>query len=74
MSQIDNYNDLTPRRFQCGHELIWDNSECAQDVDPTITDENSVYNFYHCPHCGAFFSMLDCNEEEKGNYDYWKER
>lgn len=73
VSDIPEY-DTTPRCFQCGHVLCWDNSECAQDIDPSIEDEDRTYNFYHCPHCGAAYDMLDCEEEERANYDFYKDR
>lgn len=57
----------------CGHELFWSSSSCSSEVSADIPeDDTSTTDYYDCPYCGASYEIMECPDEEKENYDYWK--
>ena len=63
-----------PTCFYCGHELCWDSDFNASDIYAGYEDdETAAASFYHCPHCGRTYEVVEPIREEKElNYNkYW---
>jgi len=52
---------------RCLHEL-----ELVESVD-FEDDETGITHYFHCPYCGADFEITEPTEEQKKEYDFWKD-
>lgn len=52
---------------RCGHELTL--------IEEELINEDGRGNYYRlsCPYCGAIYELDEPDEEEKKEYDFWKE-
>lgn len=69
-------NDNFPKCFYCGETLIWDSSANGSDIsDDYEENDPAVVNYYHCPHCGRDYEVIDpVKEERESSYkEYWEE-
>ena len=51
---------------RCGHELE------VQDIQ-NFDEERGEYTFLHCPHCGADYEVDEPADEEKKDFDFYKD-
>lgn len=62
--------------INCGHPVSMSNNFMLSDFDDTITDDkDDKMNFVlgQCPYCGMNETRWDTAENEKKDFDYWKE-
>ena len=57
--------------FRCGAELAWQNDEMLCDVSSFHEDDDeAVVSFYHCPKCGASYTLTPCRDGQHVDEDF----
>lgn len=61
----------TYRCFRCKHELIWNSTEARSDVFDE-DDDDSIVEYYSCPHCGMEYEIAEPNKDMRDDLPYYK--
>lgn len=60
---------------QCGHRLVWDDTQDRGDVDPVTQEPEPDYttiDYWHCDHCGVSIEIWQALESDKNDYEFWQ--
>lgn len=75
---VSSYHGYPGECFRCGAHLVWSSdfmrSEVWGDCDENDEKDDSLATNLVCPHCGAFFEVVDVKYKDELNYPYYQER
>lgn len=64
--------------FQCGHDLIIENTWTASDIglvadDKCDTEDDFEVYVMDCPYCGVHYKVAECPMSEQSKYEFYKQ-
>lgn len=62
---------------QCGHELIWDDTQDRGEVNEEtgeLEDDYTTIDYWHCNYCGVSIDVWQALEGQKGEFPFWQNK